>query len=242
MKQLWLIAALIALTAGSVQAVAVGWDRGWENLTGGAPGVGTQYAGSVDGNNDGSGNSWATVWADSNANYAALVTTGPTLGQGIILGTGATGKGTNNQFRLGINAAGQWEVSLSGLNNQSITYVDGIDRTVQADTTYTLGFAIDRDGATATVTISVNGTDIATAVGNCNGPIGSWAWGAAVNGSNAYTGDARYEVFVLPGQALDTDLPLTGAELVDEIALLPEPTALALLALGLAGVALRRRA
>lgn len=110
MKQLWLIAALIALMAGTAQAVTVGWDRGWMNLTGGAPGVGARYAGSMDGNSG----AWGTVWAGTNANYATLVTTGPTLGQGIILGTGANGKGANNQFRLGINAAGQWEVSLSG--------------------------------------------------------------------------------------------------------------------------------
>lgn len=120
--------------------------------------------------------------------------------------------------------------------------MDGSDRSVQAGTTYTLGFAITRNGATTTVTISVNGTDIATAVGNCNGPIGSWSWGADIQGGNAYTGDARYEVFLLPAQVLDNATPLTGTELVDEIALLPEPTALALLSLGLAGVALRRRA
>ena len=230
-----LAAALAAVALGAAQAVTAGWDRGWMNLTGGAPGVGTVYSGRVNGNAID-----ATVWANTEATYAAILYTGATVGSGTVLSTGANGFGTSNQFTLGISE-GQWTVALAGLSSTSVTYVEDVDRTVAAGSKYVLGFSFDRNGATATVEISVNGTAIATAVGDCAGPIGSWAWGQNVNGGDLYTEDARYEVFLLPAQAEDA-AALSASQIVADVALLPEPTALALLALGAAGLALRRRA
>ena len=95
--------------------------------------------------------------------------------------------------------------------------------------------ARDADGA-GDITFYLDGNQIGTASFDASTNVLSYiVYGQDFNGGNAYSGD--WELFVTNGAVNATDIT------VDNIRanVIPEPTALALLALGVAGIALRRK-
>ncbi len=225
MKKLFLSALLAALAFGSAQAVTTGWAF----LT-----DGPSSAGRLNGQPSGQ-----TIWANTSGTLAAsVVLSGENVGSGVILATGKNGFEAGNQIVLSIDN-GQWKVTVCG--NEVASYTGSRDVSLGE---YAIGFTMTRgtaDSGKCTVTVSINGQVLAS-VENATGfggPIGSYAWGQTITQSNAYTGEATYEVFLLDG---NDNVALDPSTIAADVKALPEPTALALLALGVAGLALRRRA
>lgn len=132
-----------------------------------------------------------------------------------------------NYLAFGIDGSGNWGVRQNyGFTDLNITTVN----TVAATTgDYLIGFSMKNVDGTTTITISVNGTDIAQVTGGLTGDTGI----VTMKWADNYVEPTRAGSMV--GKTEDFALS------TKEIAALPEPTALALLALGVAGVALRRR-
>ena len=222
MKKALFTAAFAAL-ALSAHALTTGWDE----LSNGIGGM-DRYNGQATNQ---------TIWANVSGTLAANVVLSGDIGSGTILATGGNGYGTNNAIVVAIQD-GQWTLSVLGTEAASYTMSN---RTVSAGSN-AVGIAVTR-GVAGTgsdkVEVSINGQVLATVEGlSFSGPIGSYAWGQTVNQQNRYSGSATYEVFLLDGNA---NVALDASAIAADLAVLPEPTALALLALGVAGVALRRR-
>lgn len=232
MKRTLLTAAFAALALGAAQALTAGW-----NIVG---------LGSEKGFLDLDGSSFAdntqTCWANTVATYAATVHVGGTVGTGTVFQTGNnSSSATANSIKLSVvddNGTKKWQVTYN--NGTALTLDAGFTNTVTANTDYVVAFGIDRKGGNS-ITVSINGTTVATVTSpSFSGPVGTLAWGRDVN-TDANGFSATYDVFINGGNSVLSD-PIDPGTIVADVASLPEPTALALLALGVASVALRRRA
>ncbi len=218
MKRLFLAAALAALTLPAAQAVTCSWTR---------------PTGDFAGKN-------AKVDFNNNLSIVAKITVSDTLSdtQAYIFNTNADGFG-GLTFRI----AGKDDPRTDGtylgihLNTNQTAWVEGSTQVeLKAGETYILTLAYGREGNTNTVTCYVNNEVIFTA-SNTYPTLPQ----VFLNSNNALTASFKLEGFS------GWDGPLTAEEVAHLVQTqstdgVPEPTALALLALGAAGLALRRRA
>lgn len=236
MKRFCLMAAVAALTLGAVQAAGIDWNvSNTIDSTNGS--YLAQGSGSVPG-----------CFANDTATFAISLSTGATLGQGVVwaLGNSDTGTGAlnpGNRITVAVNEGGTLTINAFGTQSSTST------ATLAAESQNSLAITITRDGShNCTINLYLNGTNIATVTATATtGPINSIAWGSNFGEAKEYTGDiafGEYGVYA-PGEGtgiLTADqLANLGLAQADIPGSIPEPTALALLALGVAGVALRRR-
>ena len=236
MKRFCLMAAIAALTLGAAQAAEIDWSvKNTIDSTSGS--YLAKGSGSVPG-----------CFANDTATFALSLSTGATLGQGVVwaLGNSNTDTGAlndGNRITVAVNEGGTLTINAFGA--QSATSTD----TLTAESQNSLAITISRDGShNCTITLYLNGTNIASVEATGTpGPINSIAWGSNFGANGGYNGDIAFGEYALyapeTGDGILSadqlaDLGLTQADIPGP---LPEPTALALLALGVAGVALRRR-
>ena len=144
---------------------------------------------------------------------------------GVGIHTGTTGGGNNNYAWSGDNAIGN-----SG--------------------TVLLVLTGDWDAANNrwATSVSANGTAVTLTAGNSSNPAltglanGALTMEFATNDAWTFNGVAVYDEVLTQEQITELGSGVDAGLVVEGATILPEPTALALLALGVAGVALRRRA
>ena len=228
MKRFCLMAAVAALTLGAAQAAGIDWNvsNTIDSTNGSYLAQGSGYV--------------PGCFANDTASFAISLSTGATLGQGVIwaLGNSYTTDGNlndGNRITVAVNDGGT--LTINAFGSQTATSETALTTGSQN----TLAITITRDGShNCTITLYLNGTNIATVnAQGVSGPINSIAWGSNF-GANGYTGDIAFGEYGV--YAPENGTGILSAEQLANLGLtqadIPGPI---LLALGVAGVALRRR-
>ncbi len=185
-----------------------------------------------------------SISANTSGTIAANITYGSTLGSGTVLSI--CHNNSTNVFSVYVDANGNYSLKQNGSTVSATTTTTGTAATAVAGETQLVALSLYRESGSSLgkLEFSVNGNSVALWEGvavTSGCPIYWLDWGSLPGGagSDAYTGSATYDVWHTTGSGEVAFM--SPATIKSEIAALPEPTAVALLALGVAGLALKRK-
>ncbi len=226
MKRLLCLATAL-FAALSVQAITANWTHVTPNGPS-APGAGSGFG--------------LSGTSDRSATLAAAITYGGSVGSGVVLSFGVGGPARN--LNATVDATGKYALTYgSAMDDSGFALTPGEDVFAKAGGTQIVALTARDNNGSMTIQMSVDGKVIATMTSMDTAGFGKTQWGSAVGGGHpSYSATATYDVWMVTGTGGDAYLDADTIKKDITALSLPEPTALALLALGVAGLALRRKA